>query len=525
MEMRQPMLLTFSSQIESADGERRIIAGKIVPYEEVGNTSVGKVVFAKDSIEIGDPGKIKMLMQHKNDKPIGRMQKFNKADDGIYASFKISASMQGQDALILAGEQLIDGLSVGVDVNKSVQKKDYLYVTSATLKEVSLVESPAFSAAQVTKVAASESEAEDTNQPTTESEAIVENTTEPTAAPVVEVAPVEAARPTISASFYTEPRSPIKSQAQFLEHSIKAQLGNNESKQYVLHAEAQAAKALTAADDSFSTNPAFSPVSYVSTVVDTLIGSRPAIDAIGSRAISASGMTISVPKITTNGTVAETAEGGAPSETGIVSSYVNLTVKKYSGLQRYSLEVLERSDPSFFQAMLDNMTRAYNKATDAAVIAALTSGGTQATAVAASSAGIISYVSTEAPAAYLATGELATRYIAGTSQWSLLLGATDSTGRPIYNAANPMNNAGSSVPTSLRGNVLGLDLYVDPNAVATTIDESAFIVVPSSVSIYESPILRLSTNVPTSGEIETSLYGYMAVGVLVAGGVRRFNLT
>ena len=519
------MLLTFSSAIESSDTERRVIAGKIVPYERVGNTSAGPVVFAKDSIEIGDPGKIKMLMQHKNDMPIGRMQKYQKTDDGIYAQFKVSASMQGQNALVLAQEQLVDGLSVGVEVTGSKQTKDYLYVTKATLKEVSLVETPAFAEANVTKVAASENEADSTNQPTTESEAIVENTTEPTAAPVVEVAPVEAARPTISASFYTEPRSPIKSQAQFLEHSIKAQLGNNDSKQWVLHAEAQAAKALTAADDSFTTNPAFSPVSYVSTVVDTLIGSRPAIDAIGSRAISASGMTISVPKITTSGTVAETAEAGAPSETGIVSSYVNLTVKKYSGLQRYSLEVLERSDPSFFQAMLDNMQRAYNKATDAAVIAALTAGGTQATAVAASSAGIISYVSTEAPAAYLATGELATKYIAGTSQWSLLLGATDSTGRPIYNAANPMNNAGSSIPTSLRGNVLGLDLYVGPNAVATTIDESAFIVVPSSVSIYESPVLRLSTNIPTSCEIETSLYGYMAVGVLVAGGVRRFNLT
>ena len=519
------MLLTFSSSVEASDSERKVIAGKIVPFGEVGNTSAGPVVFTKGSIKIGDPGKIKMLMQHKNDKPIGRMQKFQEAEDGIYAQFKISSSMQGSDALILASEGLIDGLSVGVEVTGSKQTKDYLMVTAATLKEVSLVETPAFANANVTKVAASENEADSTNQPTTESEAIVENTTEPTAAPVVEVAPVEAARPTISASFYTEPRSPIKSQAQFLEHSIKAQLGNNDSKQWVLHAEAQAAKALTAADDSFSTNPAFSPVSYVSTVVDTLIGARPAIDAIGSRAISASGMTISVPKITTSGTVAETAEGGAPSETGIVSSYVNLTVKKYSGLQRYSLEVLERSDPSFFQAMLDNMQRAYNKATDAAVIAALTAGGTQATAVAASSAGIISYVSTEAPAAYLATGELATKYIAGTSQWSLLLGATDSTGRPIYNAANPMNNAGSSIPTSLRGNVLGLDLYVDPNAVATTIDESAFIVVPSSVSIYESPVLRLSTNIPTSGEIETSLYGYMAVGVLVAGGVRRFNLT
>ena len=236
-------------------------------------------------------------------------------------------------------------------------------------------------------------------------------------------------------------------------------------------------------------------------------------------------MTISHPKITTSGTVADTNEGAGPSETGIVSAYVNATVNKFAGMQRYSIELLERSSPAFFQAMLENMTRAYNKATDAAVIAELTASGTQATAVAATSAGIISYVSTEAPAAYLATGELASAYIAGTSQWSLLLGATDSTGRPIYNAANPMNNAGAAQPTSLRGNVLGLDLYVDPNAVSTTIDESAFIVVPSSVSIYESPILRLSTNIPTTGEIETSLYGYMAVGVLVAGGVRRFNLT
>jgi HK97 family phage prohead protease len=521
--MRALMLLTFSSQVEAADSERRIIAGKIVPYESVGNTSAGPVVFAKDSIDIGDPGKIKMLLQHKADKPIGRMQKYNKADDGIYASFKISASMQGQDALTLASEQLVDGLSVGVEVIKSTNKKDYIYVTKAQLKEVSLVESPAFAEAQVTRVAASESEAESTNQPTTESEAIVETTTEPTATPVVE--PVEAARPTISANVYTEPRSPIKTNAQYLEHSIKAKLGNRESNEWVLHAEAQAAKLLTAADDDFSTNPAFSPTIFSPTVIDTLIGSRPAIDAIGVRAIPASGMTISHPKITTSGTVADTNEGAAPSETGIVSSYVNATVNKFAGLQRYSVELLERSSPAFFQAMLENMTRAYNKATDAAVIAELTASGTQATAVAATSAGIISYVSTEAPAAYSATGELATRYIAGTSQWSLLLGATDTTGRPIYNAAIPMNAGGQAAPTSLRGNVLGLDLYVDPNCVATTIDESAFIVVPSSVIIYESPILRLSTNVVTSGEIETMIYGYLATKVLVAGGVRRFNLT
>jgi hypothetical protein len=73
--------------------------------------------------------------------------------------------------------------------------------------------------------------------------------------------------------------------------------------------------------------------------------------------------------------------------------------------------------------------------------------------------------------------------------------------------------------------VLGLDLYVDSNAVATTIDESAFIVTPSAVAIYESPVLRMSTNIVQNGQIETMLYGYLATKVLVAGGVRRFNLT
>jgi HK97 family phage major capsid protein len=339
----------------------------------------------------------------------------------------------------------------------------------------------------------------------------VENeTTAPVADEVTAAAVVHAAAPVA----YTKPRSPINSQATYLEHSVKAKLGNHDSAQYVM-----------AADDSFSTNPAFTPVQYVNQVIDTTIGSRPAIDAIGSRAITASGMVISHPKITTPGTVADTNEGAGPSEQGIISSYVNLDVNKFAGMQRYSVELLERSSPDFFQAMVDNMTRAYNKATDAAVIAALTAGGTQAAGVAATSAGIISYVSTEAPAAYLATGELASAYIAGTSQWSLLLGATDTTGRPIYNAYNPQNNGGVAGPQSLRGNVMGLDLYVDANAVSTTIDESAFIVTPSSVAIYESPILRMSTNVVTTGEIETALYGYLAVGVLTAGGVRRFNLS
>ena len=510
------MQLSFEGQVLAANVETRTIKGLVVPFSKVGNTSAGPVRFEFGAFGDVDASQIVLNMEHDRTRPLGRgiagSEEVTPA--GISMAFKIAPTGAGNDALVEASEGLRPAFSIEANVAEYTIEKGVMVVSAARLEAVAHVTNPAFKDAQISQVAASEPDEETTEaeQPAEEQpqENIVEETTAPVADEVTAAAVVTAAAPVA----YVKPRSPITSQATYLEHKIKATMGNHESAQYVM-----------AADDSFSTNPAFSPVSYSNQVIDTSIGSRPAIDAIGTRAISAAGMVISHPKITTNGTVADTNEGAAPSETGIVSSYVNLDVNKFAGMQRYSLEVLERSNPDFFQAMVDNMTRAYNKATDAAVIAALTAGGTQATGVAATSAGIISYVSTEAPAAYLATGELPSAYIAGTSQWSLLMGATDTTGRPIYNAYNPANNGGVAGPQSLRGNVLGLDLYVDPNAVATTIDESAFIVTPSSVAIYESPILRMSTNVVTSGEIETMLYGYLAVGVLVAGGVRRFNLT
>jgi HK97 family phage major capsid protein len=316
---------------------------------------------------------------------------------------------------------------------------------------------------------------------------------------------------------YTKPRSPIISGGSYLEHTIKAKLGNEDSRQYVL-----------AADDSFTTNPAFSPVSYVRDVATNTNADRPVIEACGgSRPLSTYGMTVSIPKITANATAATVAEGGDPTgTTAITSSYVNATVIKKMGFQRYSVELLDRSDPSFYEIMLANLRDGYAQATDAYVIAQITAGGTQATATAADSAGLISFVSTESPAVYNATKRTATAFVSGTSIWSTLLGATDTTGRPIYNAQpTTMNAGGTANPTSIRGNVLGLDYYVDPNMVSTSIDESAFIIEPRSIEIFESPALTLATNVPTTGEIEISLYGYIAAQAVFAGGLRRFNLT
>ena len=542
------MLLTFSGRIEAVDGsERRVISGMIAPYGEIGNTSAGKVVFSPGSISAADTNKVKLLMSHDSTKPVGRMMSMQSNNEGLYASFRISESTRGNDAILLAQEKLMDGLSVGVEVIASKPVDDYLLVTAAKLREVSLVETAAFTSAAVQKIAAqAEAVAQleamtstktvhtviHTIETETESEEAVTTAPEPTETPVEATAAqsVEAARAIIRPSVMNSQsvRSPIKTNADYLHHVIQAKLNpSSESALYIAAADAsKTGFILNAADDSFTTNPAFSPTQFMPNVVQVNIGERPVIDACGgTRAIPAAGMTISIPKITTNGTVATTAEGAGPSETGITSAYVSGTVVKLAGSQKWSVELMDRGDPSFAAILMDNMTRSYRKATEQATIAAIVAGGTQATGTAATAAGITSFISTESAAAYLATGETVAAYTAGVGQWSLLQSSLDTTGRPIFSAGQPMNSGGSALATTLFGNVQGIPLSVSANMVSTVIDESAFLIVPSAIELFESSQLMLSVNIPASGEIEAMIYGYFCPIVTLAGGLRRFNLT
>ena len=516
-------LLTFSSPIEAADTGRRIISGVVVPFGKVGNTSAGPVIFEQGSIAIHDSTKIKLLAQHDPTNPIGRAQSFTTTDTAIMGTFKISASQKGTDYLIMASEDLIGGLSVGVEVIASKPSKDgTLYVTAAVLKEVSLVESPAFKDAIVTKVAASEGEADPTTE--TESEAIVTEETPVPEAVLPEAAPaetVEASRPTIKAStpyITSSVRSPIKSMGGYALHTIKAQLGDEDSALYV-----------KAAADSTSTNPAFNPTQYLTNMfVSNTNFARPAVDACGRAALPNSGMTLSIPSLLTPTdaapTVASTAESAAPSNTGMTSEYLTYNVTKYAGQQTISLELIERSDPVFMDQLMIQLERAYLKATDAAVIAALIAGGTAATATAATSAGLISYLSTEAAAAYAGTSYFAKNVVIGTGTWAAAMGYTDSTGRPIYNASQPWNAAGDVKTSSIKGNLLGLDVYTDVNAVATNgADNSAFVIAPEAVTIFDSPTAMFSVNVVCSMSVNLAIYGYMVPAVLQAKGVRKYK--
>ena len=505
-----------AASIECSE-ERREISGKIVPMGtgEVGNTNLGGVVFEAGSIDVTDISKIKLLSQHDMKKPVGRMTAAEVRQDGIYATFKLSRSTGGNDALIQAQEGLVSGLSIGAEIIASKPSRDgHTVVSKASLKEVSLVTEAAFKSAAVTEIRAEENPLIEENPTQPESEPTVEETTQ-AEAPAVEAAAVEAARPTVAASHYVKERTAPITSAQYLGAQIKAAMGDDEARRTVL-----------AADDSTSTNTGLTLPAHLNMFDTTTFSGRPAFDAV-TRAGAVPQLSFTIPKMGTAPTTAVTAEGAAPSETGMTSSYDTVTAAKYSTLNRVSFELLDFSNPAFETLLLDEMRKGYEKATDNALLAYFTSAGTQATGVAATAAGLQSFIATQGPAAYKATGgSYANKLVASTDQWSAILGYADTTGRALFNAESPMNAQGSASIDSVVGRVLGADLVVDHNITTSgIIDESAFLVAPNSVYVWESPVTNLRLNVLTSGEIEINMYGYLAIHAKAAGaGIRRFNL-
>ncbi len=538
------MLLTFSQEIQAADTERRIVSGLVAPYGEVGHTSAGPVMFERGSIAIPDAEKIKLLAQHQQDKPVGRAISFSDSTAGVYGSFRLSMSSRGQDALLLAQENLVSGLSVGVDVTASKPMGDYLLVTAAVLKEVSLVESAAFSSASVDEIMAARAELEAATstkeKTTTISTTIVEIETEteteseeavttapentPDDTPVdapAEAEKVEAARKIIRPSVLDSQRvrTPIVSMATYTEHKIKAALGSDESKLYV-----------TAADD-FAGNPAFNPTQYLQEFVTNTRFGTPAIDACSQGVLPAQGMTINVPSLVTAAgggtgvapTVTVEAENGAVSNTDMQSAYLTGTVQKYSGMGTISIELLERSDPNFYAELTQQLQNAYLTTIDTAVVNALLTASTGSTPTSADSDGVIAFTSQAAAAIYKNTGYFAQNYVGNAAQWQLLMGATDTTKRPIYNAIQPMNAAGQVGPQSIRGNVLGLDLYVDKNFTETTVDDSsALILAPEAFTVYRSPQAYMSVNVVSNLQVQVAIYGFMATIAKMPNGIVRY---
>ena len=492
-----------ASSIECSE-ERREIYGKIVPMGtgEVGHTNLGNYTFAANSIEISDPSKIKLLSQHDLKKPIGRMTAAEVRKDGIYATFKLSRSSGGNDALIMAQEGLVTGLSIGAEIIASQPSKDgYTVVSQARLKEVSLVTVPAFASSEVLEIAAEEViPAEET--PQTESETVVEDTT--VEATPVEAAAVEAARPTVTAMAYTTPRLNLNITAgEYAKAQLNASRGDADARELVA-----ALQVATVAE-----NTGMVPPTYLKDVIGIIDSSRPFIDSIERAALPASGMKIFTPKLGTQAAVDLTAEGAEFASADTTVTFQEDNVVKFAGAGILDLELVDRSDPSFLDLYLRELAASYAQKTDqyAAKIAADGSSDS-------SSSTIYKALAKSIADSYGVMRQTPNNLLVATSggnddvDYAGLLGAVDTTGRPLYAAAASQNANGLITQGSTNGTVAGLNLVVDPNYTGGTSNIKVGLVYPTmAMRFHESGTLQIRTNVVSNGQLEIGIYGYVAV--------------
>jgi len=510
-------------KVTAADSAERTITGAIVTFEETGNTSIGKTQFAKGSIE-AQP--VLLNLEHDRSRRIGKTLSMEQSDTQILATFKIAETTAGNDALVEAAEGLRDGFSVEVSIDEYETLKDgTVRILAGELTAVALTSEPAIRSARVSSVAATEADENSESTPdadatpTTEGDEVENTVTNAETVETVEAAQSVTAAATAVGGFTAKPRIEVTA-AKYMENTIKASLGDEEAKRYVMAA------------DNTTDNSAFNPTPQMTTIINGLATMvRPSIDAISRGTLPAAGLTFEIPKVTTLPSAAAADEDAAFSETDQQSSFLSVTVKKFASQQKFSVELLTRSNPAFYDELYRNMVAQMAAAQDAYVNAAIISGATaDGTTITTypTAAELLGFVSRGAASVYNATKGLpnpfATNLIANTAQWSNIMGLNDS-GRPIYTASQPQNAGGVASPRSLRGNVAGLDLFVTPNTAAgTDTDGSLIIVNPDAYTWYEDPAqYALRAESTADGSITVGLYSFGACATKIGAGAFKVN--
>jgi HK97 family phage prohead protease len=512
MKVNLPITLT------AADSKTRTLTGRIVTWGEEGFTSAGKTIFAKDSISI--PKNVKLLLEHDRTRPIGKLMSYEVTDTGIEASFKIAGTIAGDDSLLEAAEGLRDGFSVGIKLNEWKNVEGSMVISSSEMIETSLVTDPAIDSARVSEVAAAEQEVSESNDSDIKPEG--EDLVSETVSESVTTEAVEAAKSevTVSASapvMYSAPRVNLNVTAgQVAKAQLAASRGDSDARDLIA-----ALQVATVAE-----NTGMVPPNYLRDVIGIIDSSRPFIDSIERAALPASGMKIFTPKLGTQATVALTAEGAEFSSTDTAVTFQEDTVVKFAGAGRLDVELVDRSDPNFLDLYIRELAASYAQKTDAyaAQIAAQN-------ATASSSSTIYKAIALGIADSFGVMRMTPNRLLVANTggedgiDFSGLLGAVDSTGRPLFAAAAPQNANGLIAQGSTSGTVAGLNLIVDPNYTGDDANAKHALVYPSNaMRFHESSQIQLRTAVVANGQLDIGLYGYVAVVNRYPAAFRKLNV-
>lgn len=139
----QPETLTAS-----ADEDARELTGLVLPFGKPGRTSRGKLSVTASALQIPeDLKRVKLYRDHSDvgGTPVGYATAAEIKEDGLYMSFRVGATPDGDAALVDVSEGIRDALSVEL-VSPQISGSQ---ITAAQLSAVAIVAVPAYEDARV----------------------------------------------------------------------------------------------------------------------------------------------------------------------------------------------------------------------------------------------------------------------------------------------------------------------------------------------------------------------------------------
>lgn len=473
------------------DGDAgRTIEGVAVPWNVDRPVSSGQVVrFLPGSLPVdGTPPKF--LRDHDATRPLGLVVDRAETADGMTFRARISATRDGDEALTLASDGVLDAVSVGVEPVVYHQDGGTLVIELADWHELSLLPFGAFPQAKVTQVAAAEP-IPPTITTTGEETPAMSDTPEVEAAPVVPTAPIIIAG------------SPARkvSAAEWISHTATG-------RPFPPHIQAAVAEMVT--DDT----PGLMPEPIVGNVYGELSPARPLVSALGTRGMP-QGELWYRRRITQHTAVGEQlAQFDELASQALTISKVQVTKRTFGGVVDLSEQEINWSDPAAVGLVLSDMGAVYARTTEAYAAQTLVDGAT-------TTAPIVSFTDGDEvlDAFYDASATIAgsidqlpTHLFVSLDRWADLGKMKQANGDRLFPAVGPSNAGGTMTPGAY-ANVLGLSVVVSTQFPAGTMILGS----PVGIECYEDARGAIQVAQPATLSVRLAWRGYFAALVLDAG--------
>lgn len=465
----------------NAEKPRRLVA-RVVPFGKVIEHHGRRVQFDPGSLTVPEGQVTPLTVDHGDGvmERIGKLVGYYETADAGYASFDISDTALAGDVVTLLEDGVLTDVSVGIMVDSERSAHDAATGVdhrAGTVDHVSIVARASF--APESSVLSLHKKGSPMAKPTSDP------APDPVAVEAYDDSKLKAEITRLSGELDKLAETRVVSEPElftnlkdYLLTYHRAGRGDAAAMETMQKHVAQLVAAERYALDTADTTDAAGLVpDFLSSKIISLIdGDRPTVEAFDKEDAGTTGMSVVLPKVTVKPTVdTQAAEFTEPESTAMDIANVSFDLETYAGAGRVSVQLIERSQPSYVDRLIAELAGAYATKTDAAFNAALVAGVGTNTA-------IVADLGADAAATYAAilagvgaiAGDIkraANRLIVGTTRWTQLMSLVDSDGRPLLAtpAAIAENQQGTAEGDAWRFRYFpGLQGIHDPHSEATS---------------------------------------------------------